>query len=93
MARPRKTVRLRELVEWVNDRNRTSTCDPRVREGWKALLDSFLMDADAYIGFGFLTSDELAGDARGLPPGILLDDTDNRFPDETRVKFFLHRGC
>jgi hypothetical protein len=95
MAKPRRTVRLRDLVAWVNERNRCSTCDPKVREGWNALLDAFLMEAEAYAGFGFLTSDELAGEARGQPPGIVRDDTGNNchaFPDETRIKFYLSRG-
>ena len=92
MAKLRKTISLRDLVEWVNERNRTSTCDPKVREGWNALANAFLMAADAYIGFGYLTADELGGEAVGEPPGIVPDDTGNNqheFPDETRIKFFI----
>ena len=59
MSRPRKTVHLRELVDWVNERNVSSTCDPKVREGWNALVNSALMEADAYAGFGYLRADEL----------------------------------
>jgi hypothetical protein len=88
-------VQLRDLVAWVNERNRTSTCEPQVREGWNALLSSFLMDAEGYAGFGFLTAEELAGEARGQPPGIVRDDSGNNrhdFPDETRIKFYMPRG-
>ena len=90
MARPRKTVSLRELVEWVNERNATSTCEPRVREGWNALVNSFLMEADVYAGFAYLRAVELEGEAIGKPPGIVFDDGGNgrhQFPDETRIRF------
>ena len=89
---PRKTLRLRELVEWVNERNATSTCEPAVREGWNALANSMLMAADAYAGFGYLTAGELRGNARGQLPGIVPDTTGNdrhSFPDETRIRFIV----
>ncbi len=95
MPRPRKTVELRELVKWVNERNVTSTCDPKVREGWNSFLNSLLMEADAYAGFGFLRSYELTGEAEGKPPGIIYDTSGNnqhQFPDETRIRFFLRYG-
>ena len=91
----RKTVPLRELVAWVNERNATSTCDPKVREGWNALVNSFLMDADAYAGFWCLRAAELTGDAEGMPPGIVFDHSgENRheFPDESRIRFFIRKG-
>jgi len=91
VSRPRKTVHLRELVTWVNERNRTSTCPADVREGWNALTNSFLMQADAYAGFGYLRADELTGDAKGQPAGIIFDPSgENRheYPDETRIRFF-----
>ena len=95
MPRPRKTVSLRDLVAWVNERNATSTCQPCVREGWNALLNSFLMAADAYAGFGYLRADELTGNAKGQPPGIVFDDSGecrHEFPDETRIRFFIPKG-
>jgi hypothetical protein len=95
MAKPRKTVSLRELVDWVNERNATSTCEPSVREGWNSLASTFLMSTNAYAGFGYLRSDELAGDAKGKPPGIVPDDSgDSRheFPDETRIRFIIRKG-
>ena len=91
MARPRKTVSLRELVEWVNVRNATSTCEPAVREGWNALVNSLLMQADAYAGFAYLRADQLEGEALGKPPGIVFDDSGecrHTYPDETRIRFF-----
>lgn len=91
MSRPRKTLQLRELVDWVNERNATSTCDAKVREGWNAVVNSFLMQADAYAGFGYLRADELKGEAKGKPPGIDFDDSGEHhhvFPDESRIRFF-----
>jgi len=90
MAKPRKTVHLREVVQWVNERNATSTCQPAIREGWNALANSLLMDADAYAGFGYLRADELVGEAHGKPPGIIPDasgENRHQFPDETRIRF------
>jgi hypothetical protein len=95
MPRPRKTLQLRDLVAWVNERNRISTCEPSVREGWNALANSFLMAADAYGGFQYLTADELGGDAKGQPPGIIRDAHGHRqhaFPDKTRIRFLIPEG-
>ncbi len=95
MSRPRKTVRLRELIDWVNQRNATSTCEPSVREGWNSLLNSILMAADAYKGFNYLRLDELKGEAEGKPPGIVFDPSgENRheFPDESRIRFIITKG-
>lgn len=95
MPRPRKMIRLRELVEWVNERNATSTCDPAVREGWNSLVNHVLMQADAYAGFGCLGANDLQGDAKGHPPGIIFDHSGehrHEFPDETRIRFFVPRG-
>lgn len=95
MPRPRKTVRLRDLIQWVNRANASSTCDPRVREGWNALVNSLLMDSDAYIGFWCLRAHELTGDAAGYPPGIVFDHSGehrHEFPDETRIRFFIPKG-
>ena len=95
MGKPRKTIHLRELLEWVNQRNATSTCLPSVREGWNSLVNSMLMQADAYIGFQFLTAEDLADNAKGLPPGIIwnADGTDRHtFPDETRIRYYVRKG-
>lgn len=89
---PRKTLRLRELVEWVNERNTTSTCEHAVRQGWNALVNSMLMAADAYAGFSYLTAGELRGNATGQSPGIVPDTTGydrHSFPDESRIRFIV----
>jgi hypothetical protein len=91
MANPRKTVSLRELVDWVNERNATSTCGPSVREGWNSLASAFLMSTNAYAGFGYLRADELTGEAKGKPPGIISGDP-NTFPDESRIRFIVRKG-
>ncbi len=95
MSRPRKTLHLRELVDWVNERNATSTCDAKVREGWNAVVNSFLMAAEGYGGFSYLSSDELTGNAKGQPPGIVFDHTGecrHQFPDDTRIRFIITKG-
>lgn len=95
MAKPRKTVHLRELVSWVNQRNATSTCDAKVREGWNAVVNSFLMAAEGYGGFSYLRAEELTGDAKGKPPGIVFDPSGvnrHEFPDETRIRFIITKG-
>ena len=95
MPRPRKTLQLCDLADWVNERNCISTCDPAVREGWNAVTSHFLMAADAYGGFCYLTADELGGDAKGQPPGIIRNahgDGRDAFPDETRIRFLMPSG-
>lgn len=94
MPRARKTVSLREMVEWVNERNATSSCPPDVRQGWNSLVSTFLMEGDAYAGFGYLRADELEGDAVGQLPGIVPSANgkgQHAFPDETRIRFYVHK--
>ena len=82
----RKTVDISDLITEVNQRNRVSTCDAKVRMGWNDLLETVLMRADRYRGFRYLNDGE-------VPPGQLAgimraeDPKDNLYPDETRREY------
>lgn len=87
MSRPRKTLRIADVVDKVNHMNRESTCDAGKRAGWNALLESLLHDADAYKGYNNLGSVNVPeghapgikwiedGDGYGLPNFDGCDDT------------------
>jgi len=47
----RKTIKVVDLIEEVNCRNRISACDPEVRRGWNSFAEGFLLRCDAYVGF------------------------------------------
>jgi len=49
----RKTIKVIDLIEEVNCRNRVSMCDPKVRDGWNSLAESLLLRCDAYAGYTF----------------------------------------
>lgn len=66
----RKTADILKLIKLVNERNATSTCDPKVREGWNSLLESILHEAGVYVGFGYLYQKNLRESAASSPPGI-----------------------
>ena len=53
MARKRKTISVEQLKDEVSRRNKESTCDPQVREGWNALLEEVLHSTGNYRGFGY----------------------------------------
>lgn len=87
----RKTVKVRELVELVNRRNRESTCPAHVRQGWNSLLEAILHATGNYAGFGYLSADKVPD---GHLPGMILDEkrpANNRFPDETRRSYIFSR--
>ena len=84
----KKTVKIVELINQVNDKNKKSTCNADVRRGWNALLESVLMAAECYEGFRYLHTDEVP---TGELPGIHIDYADNQkrtFPDTTRIAFY-----
>ena len=95
----KKTVRLADIVDEVNRRNRQSTCNRDVRAGWNSLCESLMMQADNYGGFGCLDSAQLEGDAKGYAPGIVWGynesgDRDNKlnlYPDDTRRVYYLKK--
>ena len=59
MGRRRKTFSIAGLLYLVNTRNRNSTCDPKVREGWNCVLESVLMEANVYDGFNYLEQKDI----------------------------------
>jgi hypothetical protein len=54
-----KTVKIAEILQTVNARNEGSTCSREMRQGWNSLLESILMAAGVYIGFGYLLKTEV----------------------------------
>ena len=90
----RKTLKIRTIIELVNLRNRESTYDPEMRQGWNSLLEAILHDADAYAGFGYYSSEELP---EGIRPGIRYEgkhpaeDYAERFRDcdDTRRYYYI----
>lgn len=59
----RTTVRVCDILELVNRRNRTGTQTPEQREGANCLLESILHETGNYNGFGYLG-------ACSVPPGF-----------------------
>jgi len=55
----RKTVKIVDLIDSVNRRNRDSTCDDTIRAGWNSLLEEMLSVTDTYAGFRFMNADEV----------------------------------
>lgn len=50
-TKTKKTIRVLDLIEDVNFRNRVSACDSKVREGWNCFVEGILCQCDAYAGF------------------------------------------
>ena len=85
-----KTVKIADLIDEVNRRNECSSCEPSVRQGWNSLLESILMGADVYNGFGYVTELKFpANTLDGCVVGMDKDeDGNNIFPDETRRYYY-----
>ena len=81
-----KTIKVVDLIEKVNRKNRVSTCSPDVRAGWNDLLATVLMDTNNYAGFRWLTASEIPV---GEKPGIAGEHPNFTFPDETRKAYFV----
>ena len=100
MAR-RTTADIVDLIEEVNRRNRLSTCDAKIREGWNSLLEHVLQKADMYAGFGHINETQMKQNGhninKNLPaqlPGVIMnyeDGSKNPFPDDTRRFYYFHR--
>jgi len=90
----RKTFDIKWLIEHVNQFNRTSADQYKAeREGKNMMLETILLQAGCYNGFGYLAARELEGDAMSVgireqkPDGSWnFDDTDH-----TRVFYYIHR--
>jgi hypothetical protein len=85
------------LKAMVNERNKASTCDPKVREGWNSFLEDILHKTGCYKGFGFLKPDEVPGghapginEDRGKLPLALGNKNEDAFDgtDPTRIFFY-----
>ena len=46
----KKKIKLTRIIQFVNEFNRTSDCDPKIREGRNSLLEEVLKDANMYHG-------------------------------------------
>lgn len=78
---PRKTVRVRDLVDSVNEMLEKSTTSSEARMSLCILLENVLHENGAYAGFNYLTSDYVP---QGHLPGILVDGAGDRIFDRDR---------
>ncbi|MBW2636013.1 MAG: hypothetical protein JRC86_00555 [Deltaproteobacteria bacterium] len=89
----RKTLKVKDLIDKVNCRNRHSTTTPEKRAGWNSILEAILLETGTYAGFGYLLRNEVPD---GEKPGIIPDPTErgtnHEFPDETRRKYYYYHG-
>jgi len=95
MAKAKKTISVKTILETVNKRNAKSYCSKEVREGWNSLLETILLDTGNYEGFTYLSKDKVPA---GEKPGVNVGDSgpenltiEERFQDtdETRVFYLL----
>jgi hypothetical protein len=88
----RKTVDLNHVVEKANQYLLNTPDDDRNgRRAIHSFVSTLLMDAKAYLGFGYLDADDMAKSANGKTPGIARDPTggiDHQFPDDSRTRFY-----
>jgi hypothetical protein len=59
MARKRKTFSVAQALFDINQKNQLSTCSAEVRQGWNSMIETILMAAEVYTGFGYLRSPDL----------------------------------
>ena len=52
--RPRKTIRIQELTDLVNNMLEKSTCSKDARQGMIAVIESALHETNSYNGFRYL---------------------------------------
>ena len=92
----RKTFKVAEFKEQVNEMLATSTCSHEIREGMMTALEQVLHDTGNYYGFRYLDINQVPD---GYAPGINLDPYDREMPhrdyklrfigtDSTRVRYF-----
>ena len=82
----RKTIKVRDLIEMVNARNRCSTCSEAARSGWNSFLEEVLAKTDSYAGFALLKDGEVP---RNQKPGITGTSPDCTFPDDSRRSYVI----
>jgi hypothetical protein len=75
MARIRKTANIASILKRTNYRLAHSTVSPDTRRGWASMLETILLEAGLYAGFGYTTDADM--ERVGLPnekPGIRYHD-------------------
>lgn len=88
----KKTISVKKFVDEINRRNKLSTCEPNVRNGWNDLLEFVLRETNQYNGFGYLQQHEVP---QGQLPGIIknLEDPEkNTYPDDSRKVYYMKRS-
>ncbi len=71
MARIRKTASIAAILKRTNYKLAHSTCPPDVRRGMADMLETILMDAGLYGGYGYITSENMAeNDMASELPGV-----------------------
>jgi len=91
MVKVRKTVPMKDLIEYVNNFNAKSldSCKDE-REGKNHMLEVFLMKTGNFNGFKFLTKQELSHDAISVGIREPFENGNVNFTDtdHTRIKYF-----
>ena len=84
----RKTVKIEELKDHINEMLRSSTCTPDVRQGMMTVLVETLHATKNYRGFRYLRADEVPYKTN---PGIRFLDGVNVHSfddtDSTRIQY------
>ena len=80
----RKTIEVNKIIDFVNSRNKKSTCSKDTRIGWNELLEQIIMETDNYNGFRYLTFDDVE---HGQLPGINYGRDKTTFPDDSRRQY------
>ncbi len=91
----RKTFSIKSLIENINEFNAESADQYKAeREAKSALLESILMDADAYRGYGYLSASKIRNDAMSVGIREQREDGSWNFDntDHTRVYYFMAEG-
>ena len=83
----RKTIQVKTMLDTVNLKLKTGTCNPDVRKGMCCIIEDILHMTDNYNGFYYLEQHEVPMTHRA---GIIRDKTgenDHQFPDDTRRQY------
>lgn len=88
----RKTIEIKKLKEWVNDKLANSVDSKYVNPQWRfglcSLLERVLMDTGNYQGYWGLRQNEVPV---GQKPGIIFDESPARnhvYPDDSRRRYY-----
>lgn len=88
----KKTVKVENLRDTINDMLQNSTASRDVRRGMMAVLETVLHETGNYRGFRYLTEVEVPdGCLPGITPGDIIINgvvQNNKFPDDSRVRYY-----